>query len=295
MRILICSNGMPAGDTATRVGGLLAGLCRAEITLLGIAEEPKDEVPLREALQASLQSLPAEVVSPRIVVGAGDPIRQILNETSASSYDLVVIGTEQKRNTGLYWRSRKTYEVIKAISPPVLVATGERPQLKRFLVCTGGKKFIAAAVLLTGKLAAAAGASATLLHVMAEPPAMYADLVRREEDLDRLLESNSELGLNLSRQKADLESLGITVEVRIRHGMVLDEVFREARRGDYDLIVAGSSQSRGIVQHFIMGDLTRSILNRAECPVLVARSGPLTHARNIWQSLARLFAAKQHD
>ena len=291
MHILICSNGMPAGDNATRIGGLLAKASRAETTLLGIAEQPRDDAPLREALGLASQALQAEGVTARIEVGAGDPIRQILHETSASTYDLVVIGAERKGNTGLYWRSRKTYEVIKAIPPPVLVAVGERPELRRFLVCTGGKKFTADAVLLAGKLAAAAGASVTLLHVMAEPPAMYADLVRMEEDLDRLLESKSELGITLSRQKADLESMGVTVEVCIRHGMVLEQVFREARLGDHDLIVTGSAQGQGIVRHYIMGNLTRSILNRSECPVLVARSGPLASPPGFFQSIKRLFGS----
>src|SRR5713101_7418467 len=103
----------------------------------------------------------------------------------------------------------KTYEVIKAISPPVLVAIGECEDLKRFLVCTGGKEFIDEAVRLTGKVAAAVGAAVTLLHVMAEPPAIYTDLVRLEEDITRLLESNSELGINLRTQKQDLEKLGV--------------------------------------------------------------------------------------
>jgi nucleotide-binding universal stress UspA family protein len=295
MRILICSNGMPAGDTATRLGGLLARLCRADATLLGIFEQPQDERPLREALETASQGLQSEGVRPNVVVGSGDPIAQILHETSANTYDLVVIGAERTGQTGLYWRSLKTYEVIKAIPPPVLVAIGERAHLNRFLVCTGGKKYIADAVHLAGKLALAAGASVTLLHVMAELPAMYADLVRMEEDLGRLLESNSELGVNLSRQKADLEKLGITVEVRIRHGMVLEQVFREVREGEHDLIVTGSSQATGIVSHYIMGDLTRSILNRAECPVLVARSGPVADSGNIFQSLRRLFGMKQRD
>src|SRR5213083_3647914 len=91
--------------------------------------------------------------------------------------------------------------VIKAIQPAVLVAIGDCKRLKRFLVCTGGKEFIGQAVQLTGKLAAAVEASVTLLHVMAEPPAIYADLVSMEEDVDRLLESRSELGRNLLQQK----------------------------------------------------------------------------------------------
>jgi nucleotide-binding universal stress UspA family protein len=291
MKILICSDGMPAADNASRIGGLLARACRAETTLFGIAEQRTDKKPLREALEAEAQALRAQGVAPKVVVGAGKPIRQIVNETSATHYDLVVIGARHTGRTGLYWRSQKTYEVIKAIPAPVLVAVGERAQLKRFLVCTGGKAFIEGAVELTGQLAAAAGASVTLLHVMAEPPAMYADLVQLEEDLDRLLESKSELGLNLRRQKDDLTRLGVPTEVHIRHGIVLDQIFAEARQGNHDLIVTGSLRARGIMRHYIMGDLTRSILNQTDIPVLVARGGK-SRRGGFLESLKRSFARK---
>ncbi len=273
MRILICSDGMPASNQAIRIGGRVAGACRAEVVVLGIVEDPADENTLRKALEEEALSLQHSGVTPKIIIGAGEPIRQILNETASSLYDLVVIGAQRKGNSGVYWRSGKTYEVIKAITPPVLVAIGENIALKRFLVCSGGREFIEEAVELTGTLAAGLGASVTLLHVMAEPPAMYADLVQMEEDLDRLLESKSELGVNLRKQKRSLERLGVEARVRIRHGIVVDQVFAEAEQGGHDVIVTGSSQARGIVRHYIMGDLTRRILDRADCPVLVARAG----------------------
>jgi len=292
MRILICSDGMPAADSATRLGGRLAGPLQAETTLLGIAEKRGDEGALRDALNAQAQSLRAYGVTPEIVVRTGEPVRQILNQTSTTNYDLVVIGARWTGATGLYRRSEKTYEVIKAISPPVLVAIGECEHLKRFLVCTGGKEFIEKAVQLTGKLAAAIGASVTLLHIMAEPPAIYADLVRLEEDVDRLLESKSELGVNLRQQKKELEGLGVPAEIRVRHGIVVDQVFAEAREGNYDLIVTGSSQARGMLRHYIMGDLTRSILNHTNCPVLVARAGKAERGGSFLASFKRLFGAK---
>src|SRR6266566_720508 len=282
MKILICSDGTPPSDSATRLGGLLAGPLKAETMLFGIAEKSQDESSLHEALEKQAQSLRAQGVSPQIVVRAGEPIRQILKQTATTTYDLVVIGSRQRGTTGRYWRSRRTYEVVKSIPPPVLVAIGECTRLKKFLVCTGGKEFIEEAVQLTGKLAAAAGASVILLHVMAEPPAMYADLVRLEEDVDRLLESKSELGMNLRGQKESLEQLGVSAEVHVRHGIVLDQVFAEARAGGYDLIVTGSSQARGLFRRYIMGDLTRSILNHANCPVLVARAGQPARSEGFW-------------
>jgi nucleotide-binding universal stress UspA family protein len=289
MKILICSDGTSSAETAIHLGGLLAGPLKAETTLLGIAETPQDELPLRDMLQKQAQLLLDQGISPNVIVQSGEPVRQIADQTSKTGYDLVIVGARWTGATGHYWRSARTYEVIKTIQPPVLVAIGERQQLKRFLVCTGGKEFIEQAVQFTGKLAAAVKASVTLLHVMAEPPAMYVDLVRLEEDVSQLLESKSELGTNLRRQQKELERLGVPGAVRLRHGIVIDQVFEEAREGDYDLIVTGTSQARGLLRHYIMGDLTRSILNQANVPVLVARAGPPKAARTLWRALKGMF------
>jgi nucleotide-binding universal stress UspA family protein len=292
MKILICSDGMPAADNATRLGAAFAGPLQAETTLLGIAEKSSDEPALRAALEKEAVWLRENNVSPQIAIGAGDPVRQIVDQTTKETYDLVIIGARKTGSTGPHWRSEKTYEVIKSISPPVLVAIGEWAQLKQFLVCTGGKEFIEAAIRLTGKLAAAVHAAVTLLHVMAEPPAIYADLVRLEEDVDLLLESNSELGVNLRTQKQDLEKMGVPTQVHVRHGIVIDQVFNEVRQNNYDLIVTGSSQARGMVRHYIMGDLTLNILNHANCPVLVARAGAAAGPRGLWRSIRRAFASQ---
>jgi nucleotide-binding universal stress UspA family protein len=289
MKILICSDGTSSGETATRLAGLLAAPLNAETTLLGIAEMSGHEQPLRDALNTQAQSLRQRGMSPDVVVQSGEPVWQIVQQTSNKKYDLVVIGARWTGAVGDYWRSKKTYEVIKAIQPPVLVAIGEGKQLRRFVVCTGGKEFIEQAVQFTGRLAAAVGASVTLLHVMAEPPAMYADLVRMEENVDQLLHSKSELGTNLRRQKRELDRLGVPAEVHLRHGIVIDQVFEEVREGNYDLIVTGTSQARGLLRHYIMGDLTRSILNRANVPVLVARAGPPKATRTLWKAVKGLF------
>ena len=290
MKILICSDGMPAAENAARLGAAFAAPLKADVVLLGVAEKAVDEASLQQALEKHADSLRAQNISPTIEMCNGDPVLKIAAETEKTKYDLVIVGARKTSATGLHWRSEKMYELIKSVAPPVLVAMGEWAQLKSFLVCSGGKEFIEAAVQLTGTLAGAVGASVTLLHVMAEPPAMYADLVRLEEDVDQLLGSKSELGINLSAQKADLEKLNVPAEVRIRHGIVVDQVFAEARDRNYDLIVTGSSRARGMLRHYIMGDLTRTILNHANCPVLVARAGAAQGPRGFWRSIRRAFA-----
>lgn len=292
MRILICSDGTDPADKPVLLAGLVAAPTKAETTLLGIAEMPADEKPLRDALKSESEKLQRFGVTPEIVVRSGEPIREILDQTKTAAYDMTIIGARRKASSGPYWRSGKTYEAIKAIPTPVLLATGICETLKSFIVCTGGKKYIDAAVELTGKVAAAVGASVTLLHVMAEPPAIYADLMRLEEDVERLLQSGSELGRNLLAQKQSLEKLGILVEVRVRHGFVLDQIFADVSERGHDLIVTGSSPTRGPLGHYIMGDVTREIVNRANVPVLVARSAKNGGAPGgIWSTLKQLAAS----
>lgn len=290
LRILICSDGTDTADIPARVGGLLARTCQATVTLLGIAEEPQDEAPLRAALESEAQMLAGLGVTQETVLRAGEPIDEILKQTSAAQYDLVIIGARTQQTSGRHWRSQRTYEVMKAIPPPVLMAVSEVQAFSKLLVCTGGKRYIEAAVHLTGQLAACAGASVTLLHVMAEPPAIYADLVRLEEDVEALLAAGSELGENLRMQKLSLEKLGVTVEVRVRHGIVLDQVFAELHEGGYDMIVTGSADARGALRHYIMGDLTKSIVDRAKCAVLVARPAPGMRS-GLLASLKRIFSS----
>ena len=289
MNILICSDGTPASDNATRLGGLLASATKAQVTLLGIAENPSDEQPLRQALDQETDILRRTGVELQTTIRTGEPIGQILGQTSAKKYDLIVIGSRRSTASGRSWQSHRTYEIIKAVEPSVLVAIGTRERLSRILLCSGGKHFIDDAVRLTGTLAAALHAEVTLFHVMAEPPAIYAHLMELEEDVTALLASGSELGRNLVAEKKALQKLGVVVNVRVRHGFIIDQLLDEMREGNYDLIVSGSSRARGPLRHYIMGDVTQRILDSAECSVLVSRSQPPGPARGLWQSFARLF------
>lgn len=288
MKILICSDGTDPADKPKRLGGLVAAPDKSSVTLLGIAERPDDAEPLRAALDGEAASLRTLGLEPEVLMREGEPIREILEQTKATNYDLVVIGTRRRGIRGRYFRSDRTYEVIKAIPSPVLVAIGECEQLKSFVVCTGGKNYIDAAVELTGQMAKGLGASVTLLHIMAEPPAIYAGMM--EDDVESLLESGSELGRNLSAQKKRLEALGLIAHVRVRRGSVADQVFEEVEEADHDLIVTGTSQTRGPLEHYIMGDVTKSIVDRAECPVLVARAGASSSPRKgLFAALKNVF------
>jgi nucleotide-binding universal stress UspA family protein len=273
MKILICSDGSSQAENAVRFGGLIAEATHAETTILGITEKSGEEDKIFDSLRRSQQMLKDRTVNVELIIKAGEPIEEIVKRTEQTAYDLVVIGATRKGTRGPFLMSAKAYKIIKAVAPPVLVVIGNRETLKRLLICSGGEKYIDKAVEFAGEIARAAKASITLFHVMAEPPAVFSDLIKMEEDVNLLLHSNSGLGDNLRREKEVLDRLGVESEVRLRHGLVTSEVFKEVKRGDYDLVVTGSSPVAGTLRTYIMGNITREIVNRSECPVLVVRGG----------------------
>jgi len=271
MKILICSDGSEQADRAIRWGAAVAGGCQAEVTLLGINETPGDNTKLLDSLKRGQALLEDKKINAELVTKSGNVIQEIIKRTEEAHYDLVVIGAARKEGRGAFWMSSKSYRIIKEIKPAVLSIAGTRTTLKRILVCSGGKHYIDNAVRLTGEIAKGAGAAVGLLHVLPEAPGIYSQWPKMVETPELLLKSKSELAVNLRHSKETLEKLGIAVEIRLRHGVVLDEILRELREGDYDLVVTGSALSQGL-RTYVLGDITRELLNRVTRAVLVVRS-----------------------
>ena len=297
MKILICSDGSSQAENAIRFGGLIAESCRADATIFGITEKTEDEDRVFESLRRGQQLLKERGVRAELITKAGDPIEEILKKTEETAYDLVVIGAARKGTRGPFLMSAKAYKIIKAASPPVLVVIGDRTSLKRVLICSGGEKYIDKAVEFTGEMARASDTKITLFHVVNQPPEVFADLIKMEEDINLLLHSNTDLGQNLRREKEILDRMGVDSEVRLRHGLVISEVFKEIRRGEYDLVVTGSSPTGGTLRTYIMGNITREIVNRSECPVLVVRSDdePVGIGRSLKGFFTQAFGSSKEE
>ena len=254
-----------------------------KISLLGITENSGQTQLILDALKRGKQVLDDKKIDSELINKSGEPIDQIVKWTTEVPYDLVLIGAIRKGRRGPFWMSSKAYKIVKSIRPPVLIVMGENVTIKKILICSGGKKQIENAVTLAGSLARELQAAVTLFHVMPEAPLVYTNLRREEEDVDLLLASTSELGRNLRHEMEALEKAGIPTDVHLRQGIVLKEIFKEIRQGHYDLVVTGSSLSSGALQTYVMGDVTREIVNRANLPVLIVRS--VDHSPGIRESI----------
>jgi nucleotide-binding universal stress UspA family protein len=271
MKILFCTDGSLQAENAVRFGALIAAACQAETSVLGIAERLGQEDAMLQALRRAQEILEEHGLNAELITKTGRPVREIVNRTKETKYDLLVIGATRQGRRGPRSMSARAYRIVESVEPPVLVVIGAPLALRRILLCTGGQLEADAAVQFTAGIAHCLPAAVTLFHVAAEPPAIYADLIERQENVDHLLASHSALGRGLAHHKALLEKSGLTCDVQLRHGVVILELLKELKHTEYNLVVSGSAPARGPLREYVMDNLTREIVDRAELPVLVVR------------------------
>jgi len=272
MKILVCSDGSERSKRAISFAAIIAIATKAEATIFGIAQDHQQETKLRGVLLEEGEKLKANGVRVEIATKSGDPVTEIVQLTRDQVYDLVAIGVERRGAQEFFLPSAKAYSITEAISPPVLIVPCERPQLKRILICSGGGPYIENAVKFAAAIAKELSAQVALLNVIPAPPAMHGTLYRRQRDVESLLKSESALARNLRNEKKIIEDAGVPVTIRIGHGIVIDQILNEVTKGDHDLVVAGSWAIRNRWRAYMIGNITREIVNRTDRPVLVIRS-----------------------
>ncbi|MCF6277897.1 MAG: universal stress protein, partial [Anaerolineales bacterium] len=115
------------------------------------------------------------------------------------------------------------------------------------------------------------GAALTLLHVV--PPLESEHLPLREFDEKREMLIDADSAHILRAAQQDALDNGITVNVVVRHGNVVNQILAELKSKKYDLICMGSSFSDpDNLRHLYAPNVTAEIAEAVNCPVLTARN-----------------------
>ncbi|MFQ5944652.1 MAG: universal stress protein [Anaerolineae bacterium] len=267
MKILLAVAGLPYGEPTLRLGGALTRALDAELTLLTVVPSGGDQAAAQDTLEAAGELL--KDLNPVLQTASGPPSEAILRYAEEGGFDLLVIGAKERPSLPEFVLGTAAQRVVADAPCSTLVVKGSRDAVSRILVCTGGKPQGEVAVKMGATLARATGAAATLLHVTAPIPAMYTGLAEMEEHLDEFLRTDTPEARHLKQGAQILQDEEVPGEIEIRHGAVVEQILREARRGDYDLIVVGAT-ARGALAGYLLGDVGRKILELAHRPVLVA-------------------------
>lgn len=137
--------------------------------------------------------------------------------------------------------------------------------LQKVLLATDGSEQAQTAVELAASLRWAAGTAIEVLEV--EEPLMPGIEVPPESLAALERDAKEQVAEDLAKAKARLHG---PAETAMRRGRAASEIVREADRVGADLIVMGS-RGRGPLATMLLGSVAAEVVDRAPCPVLVAR------------------------
>jgi nucleotide-binding universal stress UspA family protein len=271
MNVLVFIKNMPYAAPAVRFGGLIARLTGGSITLLMSTRDKTMREKADQELAEAAALLPDLQVESR--VSRSKAIAGIWEEIKTGGYDLVVM----RARRAIRFRKRlgaklgRQVAVESPISVLVVKDTDRPPELRRILICTGGKEPGNLVIERGAALAQASGASVTLLHVTTPVPSMYTGMGEIEESMSELLQTDTPTAKHLRKAAAYLSEHNVESNLVIRQGDVTEEILAEAKTGKNDLILIGAARGESRLIEWVMGDVTRSLVNHASCAVLVVR------------------------
>ena len=206
----------------------------------------------------------------------GLPWEQIVDAVSADpAFDLVVMGTQGRTGLARLLLGSVAEKVIRHAPCSVLAARarGGVMGFTHILCPIDFSESAHHAVERAAELATAGGAAITLLHVI-EVPVTYSGEPPVRDFLQDIDKRSAEL---IEQWASDLKTkVAVPVTTRLRSGSpgaqtlaVIDD------DPTFDLVVMGSHGRTGI-RRVVLGSVAEKVVRHAACPVLVARTRPLT-------------------
>ncbi len=270
MKILLCTRCAPYVLNTLEWGRRVAlqGAGTLDLLLLSDQESPPPEVCAQaEAIVAELRGLGK---SATLHFERGKVMAQLLAELHERPYDLIIIGSRGRRGVSKLIFGSTALQVTEQVPLPVLVVKGRVRQTNKYLICTSAGPISEQTVSFSSRLAKRMGARVHLLHVISQVSldARGTTLEDLEASAEELMTRSSREGRHLAEMLERLHAEGVEARALVRHGLVVDEIIAEARKGNYELIITGSHRTPGVPPGMI-DDLAGRILLTSRRPVLV--------------------------
>ncbi len=200
-----------------------------------------------------------------------DWLRALRVATRAYHYDLVIVGKMWRRGVSGLIFGNVPRPLLADVRTNLLIVRRERPKIKRILITVGGGATGKQVLRWGGLCARAFDAQPVLLHVTGSVPGMFSGLAAAEENLSRFMLSNTAEARMFKLAAQSLRLISIEPELKLARGSTVEEILYEARTGNYDLVVVGSSFAAPTTMRLFMENVTEPLVSRLPCPVLIAR------------------------
>jgi sulfate transport system ATP-binding protein len=259
LSFLIVSDGSRRAEAAVDLGGKIARLAHARVTLIGCGMEGDD---LQTHLQEARKQLGSGLATLDVHTYQDVPAQAVIRAVEQQPYDLVVIGFNPQEDISL------AEQILQVGEHHLLLVPNAQSAPLQALICVTSGEPGKDDVLFAGRLVRHLGADATLLSVL--PVAGH--------DPDLMERTNTFLEGGVQ----SLSILGVPARTIIRSGPAIEEISQEVSQGSYDLLVLGLPLAKpsgkvslsGVVEQLLDAVTDRAVL-LVRSHYLGARSYPI--------------------
>jgi ABC-type sugar transport system ATPase subunit/nucleotide-binding universal stress UspA family protein len=253
LSFLVVTDGSLRSQSAISAGSYLAQMAHARMTLLGVG---KDEPLLDSYLQDARKQLGSGMASIQVRTDrAAIPIA-IAKAVEQNPVDLVIAGWRPLEGASL------AEHILQVGDHHLLLAAYPGARFEKALVCVASGEPGKDDVLFAGRLLRHLGAQAKLFTAVGPD---FQDEYQRQR-VERFVVGGVK----------SLEMFGVPTQSEIRIGNPQDEIGKEIKRGEFDLLVMGVPLPQKDGRIVISGLMEGIMKNTGDCSVLIIRSH---HAR----------------
>jgi nucleotide-binding universal stress UspA family protein len=184
------------------------------------------------------------------------PAEELIREAYEEDIDLIVVGCHGRSVLMEALLGGVSSQIVHHSKVPVLVVKNPRG-FSNMLMCTGGSKYAEDALEYASYIAEKAGADVTVLSVSPSKD-------------PKIVEHTTEI----ANERAEaLKAKGINATPKVSIGHPAEEILKEARKGDYELLVMGYKGTSAVVD-LLLGDVVSKVMHHSRRPTLVFREDP---------------------
>ncbi len=251
LSFLILTDGSESSQAALDLGGQIARLAHARVTILSYGVEANKH---ESHLQEAKEKLGSGLAQLEVRSSPYPPDVAVAQEVERRPYDLVILGV-----SGLVPVNRVPLaeKILRLGEHHLLLVPAEHAEPAHALVCVMSGEPGKEDVLFAGRFLRHLGAHATLMSVITS-----GDNTIPHDRAERFLAG----GIRT------LELLRVPAETTIRAGNVHDEIIHQMKEGGHDLLILGAPLPHGGDRVSLEGVVGQIIKEMTTHPVLVVRS-----------------------
>jgi len=277
--ILVATNGFDKTWPGIEYGAWLAGVMGVPVTLIGIIEKSQrpnidEEIhPLEDIFSRGVSLFQEHKLKYNLEIREGAAEEVIPAKAREKDFLTVItpLGRPPLRRLLL---GRSFHQLMADITGPLLYVPSACIPPTHIIVCLGGLGYGISAENLGLEIASRINVPVTLLHVVPPIDLDYPEARVVKENWDHLVDTDTLLGRTLRNALDEAQKKDLKTNLKLRQGIVVEEILAELKKGDYDLVCMGSPYSGHGLRQFYAPNVTAEVAETVGCPVLTVRFQP---------------------